>query len=93
MAVEQNAKYQVACKVVDLRPLMPGRCTRFRRPDQPAAAQDVDSRQQIRKVKAWGNQQKREDALERQLSKYLREVEILSSICHVRIFIDMPVQS
>lgn len=93
MAIEQNAKYQVACKVVDLRPLMPGSRTRFGRQDQPVAAEDVDSRQQIRKVKAWGVQQKRKDALDRQLTKYLREVEILSSISHVRTLIDIVVPS
>ena len=63
---------------------MPGAQTRFGRGDQPAAAEDIDSRVQVRKVKAWAIQQKRKDALEKQLSKYYREVDILASISHVR---------
>ena len=84
MAIEQNARYQVACKVVDLRVLMPGVQTKFGREDQPAAAEDIDNRAQVRKLKAWAIQQKRKDALERQLSKYYREVDILASVSHVR---------
>ena len=38
---------------------MPGSRTRFGRPEQPAAAEDVDSRVEIRKVKAWADQEKR----------------------------------
>jgi maltose-binding protein MalE len=82
MAIEQNTKYQVACKVVDLRQLIPG--SPLDRPrDLPAPAESVDARAQIRKVKAWGYQQKRKDGLNKQLNKYLREVEILASISHV----------
>ena len=84
MAIEHNPRRQVACKVVDLRVLMPGAQTRFGRADQPAAAEDIDNRVQIRKLKAWAIRRKRKDALERQLSKYYREVDILASISHVR---------
>jgi serine/threonine protein kinase len=83
MAVEQHTKHQVACKVVDFRQLMPG-SPLCKPPDLPAPAEDVDDRAQIRMVKAWGNQQKRKDGLNKQLNKYLREVEILASISHVR---------
>ena len=83
MAVDQHTRQQVACKVVDLRVLMPGAQTRFGRSDQPAAADEIDNQDQIRKVKAWGIQQKRKDALEKQLSKYYREIDILASISHV----------
>ncbi|KIW71029.1 hypothetical protein PV04_03247 [Phialophora macrospora] len=85
MAIEQTTRYQVACKVVDLRVLMPGAQTIFGRADQPVAAENIDNRVQVRKLKAWAIQQKRKDALERQLSKYYREVEILASISHPNI--------
>ncbi|KAK5219683.1 hypothetical protein LTR72_008067 [Exophiala xenobiotica] len=81
MAIEQHARAQVACKIVDLRKLM-GKPLNFGPPDQPAAAEDVDSRAERRKVKAWGNQQKREGRLEDKLRLYFREVEILASISH-----------
>lgn len=83
MAVEQVTRSQLACKVVDLRKLMPKSPIQFGRPDQPAAAEDVDSRLQIRKVKAWADQQKRERGLEKKLQAYFREAEILASIRHV----------
>ena len=83
MAVEQHTRHQVACKVVDLRVLMPGAQTQFGRAEQPAAAEGINTQVQARKVKAWGIQQLRKDALERQLTKYYREVEILTSISHV----------
>ncbi|OCT50699.1 protein-serine/threonine kinase [Cladophialophora carrionii] len=85
MAIEQSTRHQVACKVVDLRVLMPGAQTKFGRADQPVAAEDIDNRTQVRKLKAWALQQKRKDALERQLSKYYREVDILASISHPNI--------
>ncbi|KAK5288095.1 hypothetical protein LTR43_007342 [Exophiala xenobiotica] len=84
MAIEQHARAQVACKIVDLRKLM-GKPLNFGPPDQPAAAEDVDSRAERRKVKAWGNQQKREGRLEDKLRLYFREVEILASISHPNI--------
>ncbi|EXJ62638.1 CAMK protein kinase [Cladophialophora yegresii CBS 114405] len=85
MAIEQTNRYQVACKVVDLRVLVPGAQSKFGRADQPVAAEDIDNRAQVRKLKAWAIQQKRKDALERQLSKYYREVDILASISHPNI--------
>lgn len=83
MAVEQTARVQVACKVVDLRQLMPISRTQFGRLEQPAAAGDVDTRVQMRKLKAWIDQQKRENGLEKKLRQYYREIEILSTISHV----------
>ncbi|EXJ72356.1 CAMK protein kinase [Cladophialophora psammophila CBS 110553] len=85
MAVEQMARRQVACKVVDLRKLVPRSQRQFGRPENPAAADEVDSRVQMRKIKAWANQQKRDNALERKLRAYYREVEILGSISHPNI--------
>ncbi|ETI23516.1 hypothetical protein G647_05318 [Cladophialophora carrionii CBS 160.54] len=85
MAIEQSTRHQVACKVVDLRVLMPGAQIKFGRADQPVAAEEIDNRTQVRKLKAWALQQKRKDALERQLSKYYREVDILASISHPNI--------
>jgi hypothetical protein len=83
MAIEQQARVQVACKMVDLRKLMPRRVNRFGHPEQPAAAEDVDSRVQMRKLKDWGKERKRERGVEEKLKLYLREVEILASINHV----------
>ncbi len=87
MAIEQHARAQVACKIVDLRKLI-GKPFNFGPPDQPAAAEDVDFRAELRKVKAWGDQQKREDRLEDKLRLYFREVEILASISHVSYSMD-----
>jgi hypothetical protein len=81
MAVEQNARRQVACKVVDLRKLRPS--IPIGRLEQPAAAEDVDSRIQMRKVKDWADKQKKGNVLEDKLRVYSREVEILTSINHV----------
>lgn len=83
MAIEQKARVQVACKMVDLRKLMPRRVNRFGHLEQPAAAEDVDSRVQMRKLKDWVNERKRERGVEEKLKLYLREVEILASINHV----------
>ncbi|KIW27369.1 hypothetical protein, variant [Cladophialophora immunda] len=85
MAIEQMARRQVACKVVDLRKLGPRPSTQFGRPEQPATAEEVDSVAQRRKVKAWANQQKRGNALKRKICAYYREVEILASISHPNI--------
>lgn len=79
MAIEQWSRGQVACKVVDMRKPE----SHFGRPEEPAAAEDVDSRVQMRKVKAWADQQKRQICMEDKLKLYLREVEILASISHV----------
>ena len=83
MAIEQSARRQVACKTVDLRKLKPKMQNTFGRPEQPAAAEDVDSRAQLRKVKDWCNQQKRGKGLENKLKIYFREAEILASVSHV----------
>ncbi|KIW97292.1 uncharacterized protein Z519_02684 [Cladophialophora bantiana CBS 173.52] len=85
MAVEQMARRQVACKVVDLRKLLPRSQRQFGRPENPAFGGEVDSRVQVRKIKAWADQQKRDNALERKLRAYYREVEILGSISHPNI--------
>ncbi|EXJ83861.1 CAMK protein kinase [Capronia coronata CBS 617.96] len=85
MALEQTSRTQVACKIVDLRKLTPKLQTRFRRSQRPATADDVDNRIQARKVKAWGDQKKREIGLNPKLKMYFREVEILSSISHPNI--------
>jgi hypothetical protein len=81
MAVEQSARRQLACKVVDLRKLHPS--IPIGRIESPAAAEDVDSRVQKRKVKDWAEKQKRGNKLDNKLRLYSREFEILSSISHV----------
>ena len=57
MAVEQTARRQLACKVVDLRKLRPK--TFIGRRERPAAAEDVDDRFQMRKILDWAEKQKK----------------------------------
>jgi hypothetical protein len=85
MAIEQKARVQVACKVVDLRPLMETSKYRFGAPERPEPVQTVDNRTQLCKVKTWADRQKRETLLGDKLKLYFREVEILSSISHVSL--------
>ncbi|EXJ79912.1 CAMK/CAMK1 protein kinase [Capronia epimyces CBS 606.96] len=85
MSIEQTARTQVACKVVDLRKLTPKLQNQFGRAEQPAAAEYVDNRTQARIVKAWCNQKKREQGVETKLKMYFREIEILASISHPNI--------
>lgn len=81
MAIEQHARAQVACKVVELRKIGRGR-SRYGPPERPVPAEDVDILVQQQKIKAWG-EQKRENHLEEKLKLYFREIEILASISHV----------
>jgi hypothetical protein len=69
--------------VVDFRKLIPRTENIFGRPEQPAAAEDVDFRVQLRKIKNLAVQKQRERGLEDKLKVYFREVEILASISHV----------
>ncbi|KIW20500.1 hypothetical protein PV08_01075 [Exophiala spinifera] len=84
MAIEQHARAQVACKVVDLRK-MTGGALRHGSPERPVPAEAVDIRVQRRQIKAWADQQKRENCLEGKLKLYFREIEILTSISHPNI--------
>ena len=88
MAIEQSQRTQLACKVVDLRKLQPPSRMRFGRREQPAAAEDVDSRLQLTKVKSWAQRQKRDNKLEEKLKTCYREAEILASLNHVRFLCD-----
>ena len=88
MAIEQSCRSQLACKMVDLRELQPRVRTQVGRAEQPAAAEDVNSRVQLRKVKALAEQQKKDNQLEGKLGVYYREVEILASMSHVRTAIN-----
>lgn len=81
MAVEQCARRQLACKVVDLRKLRPS--IPIGRREEPAAAEKVDSRVQMRKLKDWIGKQKKGNTLQDKLRVYSREVEILTTISHV----------
>lgn len=83
MAIEQTSRMQVACKVVDLRKLVPWRVNKFGPPEQPTAAEDLGSQLERRMLKEWLNQQKRGRGIEAKLKLYLREIEILTSINHV----------
>lgn len=85
MAIEQSTRAQVACKVVDLRKLTPNLQNEFGRPEQPAAAEDVDNKVQARKVKAWADQKKREKGVAAKLKMYFREIDILATISHVSL--------
>ena len=88
MAIEQSQRTQLACKVVDLRKLQPPGRMRFGRREHPAAAEVVDSRLQLVKVKSWGLKQKRDHKLEQKLKTYYREADILASLNHVRSLCD-----
>ena len=83
MAVEQSARRQLACKAVDLRKLRPS--IPIGHLEQPTAAENVDSRLQMRKLKDWIDKQKKGNKLSDKLKVYSREVEILNSISHVSI--------
>jgi serine/threonine protein kinase len=83
MAVEQKSRVQLACKIVDLRPLQ--RRLRFGKPEEPLPAEDVNLKTQVRKVKVWSERQKPENQLDPKLRTYYREFEILSSIRHPNI--------
>ena len=83
MAIEQCQRKQLACKIVDLRKLQPPSRTSFERREQPAAAEDIDGRLQLAKVKSWGQKQKKNNRLEEKLKTYYREVDILASLNHV----------
>jgi hypothetical protein len=81
MAVDQVARRQLACKVVDLRKLRPSITFRLRQ--RPAPADEVDMREQTRKVKNWIPKKNTADRLGDKLKTYAREVEILNTISHV----------
>jgi hypothetical protein len=82
MAIEQFQRKQLACKIVDLRKLQSPSRMAFGRWEQPAAAEDIDSRPQLAKVKSWGQKQK-DSRLEEKLKTYYREADILASLNHV----------
>lgn len=73
----------MACKVIDLRKLTPTLKDQACQLEQPAPAEDVDNKVQACRVKAWGDQKKREIGIDAKLKMYLREIEILSTINHV----------
>jgi hypothetical protein len=81
MAVEQVARRQLACKMVDLRSLRPG--IAIERRQRPAPADEVDTREQTRKIKDWIPKKNSADRLGDKLKTYAREVEILNTISHV----------
>lgn len=83
MAIEQRTRVQVACKMVDIRELIPRRVSIFGHPERPAPAEDVDSRFQMQKLKDWINERKRGRGVEEKLKLYFRKIEILASINHV----------
>jgi hypothetical protein len=80
MAIKQVQRKQLACKIVDLR--KPSR-TSFGRWERPAAAEKVDSRIQLAKVKSWVKKWKKDNQVEEKLKAYYREAFILSSLKHV----------
>jgi hypothetical protein len=83
MAIEQFQRKQLACKIVDLRKLqrpnrMSSGCW-----EQPATAENVNSRLPLVKVKSWGQKQNKNTRLEEKLKTYYREADILASLSHV----------
>ena len=89
MAIEQSRRTQLTCKVVDLRKLQPPSRMRFGRREQAAAAEDVDSRLQLVKIKSWGQKRKRDNRVEEKLKTCYREAEILASLSHVRLLYNL----
>lgn len=83
MAIEQSRRVQLACKIVDLRKLRLPPQTRTGRLESPAAAEDVDSRVQMTKIKSWAETKQKERCLEQQLKACHREASILTSLDHV----------
>jgi hypothetical protein len=87
MAINESQRRQLACKVVDLRKL---RVYTKRKPtgkEQPAQAEDVDNRVQMRKLAALADEKKKKQSLEHNLERWYREVDILASITHVSVTI------
>lgn len=80
MAIEFSTRSQVACKVIDIRKLKRGGDINDL-PERPTAATEVDARSQLYKVKVWAENHKHQ--MEDSLQRYLREVDILTSIKHV----------
>lgn len=83
MAINESQRRQLACKVVDLRKLRPQTRCRIGRKEQPAQAEDVDNRVQLRKLAALADERKKEHLLEDKLAQWYREADILASINHV----------
>ncbi len=83
MAVEQSRRIQLACKIVDLRRLKFAPRTKIGRLESAAAAENVDSRVQMAKIKSWAERKQKESRLEQQLRVYHREARILASLSHV----------
>jgi len=84
MAIEQTARVQLACKVVDLRKI--GMTWQDKPlPKEPAAADAVHLQAEIQKLRMWASRKKRRVKLEDKLHKYFREIGILASISHPNI--------
>ena len=85
LAVDRSTSSQLACKVVDLRQLRQTASTYFVRQKLPEVAANVDSRIQLRRVKALAEKQRGIDRLETELASYYREIEILANLRHPNI--------
>lgn len=84
MAIEQTARVQLACKIVDLRKI--GKAGKDKSLlEEHAAAEFVNPQIAATQVRAWSDKKKRQIKLEDKLHSYHREVEILSSISHPNI--------
>ena len=83
MAIEQSNRTQLACKIVDLRKLRCAPLAGVDRVESPAAAEEVDTRIQIAKVKSWAERKQRKGRIEQELQVYYREASILASLNHV----------
>jgi hypothetical protein len=83
MAIEQPRRVQLACKIVDLRRLKLSPQTKIGRLETAAAAENVDSRVQMAKIRSWAQKKQKEGRLEQQVMVYHREAGILASLGHV----------
>lgn len=83
MAISNFQRRQLACKVVDLRPLQAPVRRGLSWKENRAQAENVDHRVQLRKLTALANEKKREHLLEDELKMRYREFNILGSVNHV----------
>lgn len=83
MAIEKVKRSQLACKIINIRKIRAS-TRRMGRLEQPASADDVNDRSQLRNLKSWGTRQAKVHALEERLKDIRREADILERLSHVR---------
>lgn len=82
MAVQQQNRTQIACKIVNLSrlQLVPDRLSSSQ---TPSPARLFDQRGQTQRIKTWTEQIKRGPSIGDRLDTIFREVDILAQLSHV----------